>query len=56
MARTMGHMPSAICARSAARRELIRRAVLTHGLRPVDVSRYLGISKSSVAEHLRIAT
>ncbi len=36
---------------SAARRELIRRAVLTLGLRSVDVSRYLSISKSSVSEH-----
>jgi predicted DNA binding protein len=32
------------------------RAVLRHGMRPVDVSRYLGISKSSVAEHLRIVS
>jgi predicted ArsR family transcriptional regulator len=38
---------------SGARRELIRLAVLTHGMRAVDVSQYLGISRSSVTEHLR---
>jgi DNA-binding CsgD family transcriptional regulator len=37
---------------SAARRELIRVAVVGRGLRPVDVSRLLRISTASVAEHL----
>jgi DNA-binding CsgD family transcriptional regulator len=37
---------------SAARRELIRVAVVGQGIRPVDVSRLLGISTASVAEHL----
>ena len=38
---------------SAARRELIRAAVLERGIRPVAVSRYLGISTAAVAQHLR---
>ena len=46
----------ASAAGEGAWRELIRRAVLTHGMRPVEVSRYLSISKSSVAEHLRIVS
>jgi hypothetical protein len=37
---------------SAARRDLIRVAVVERGIRPVDVSRLLGISTASVAEHL----
>ena len=37
---------------SAARRELIRVAVLEHGLRRVDVSRFLGVSRSSVTEQV----
>jgi hypothetical protein len=37
---------------SAAWRELIRRAVLTHGM----WSRCLGISKSSFAEHLLVVS
>ncbi len=38
---------------SAARREVIRREVLGRRIRPVDVSRYLGISTAAVAQHLR---
>ncbi len=37
---------------SAARRELIRVAVVERGIRPVDLSRLLGISTASVAERL----
>jgi hypothetical protein len=36
----------------AARRDLFRVAVVERGIRPVDVSRLLGISTASVAEHL----
>ena len=39
-------------AMSAARRELIRLAVVGRGIRPIDVSRLLRISTASVAEHL----
>lgn len=38
---------------SRARRELVAEAVLVHGLRPVDVSRFLGISTAAVSRHLR---
>ena len=37
---------------SAARRELIRLALVGRGIRPVDVSRLLRISTARVAEHL----
>jgi hypothetical protein len=37
---------------SAARRDRIRVAVVERGIRPVDVSRLLGILTASVAEHL----
>jgi putative transposase len=38
---------------SAARRALVRAAVVERGIRPVDVSRFLGIATASVAAHLR---
>jgi hypothetical protein len=38
---------------SAAWRALVRVAVVEHGIRPVDVSRCLGIATASVAAHLR---
>jgi predicted transcriptional regulator len=37
---------------SAARRDLIRLAVVERQIHPVDVSRFLGISTANVAEHL----
>jgi len=38
---------------NGAEEELIRAAVLERGIRPVAVSRYLGISTAAVAQHLR---
>jgi hypothetical protein len=38
---------------SRARRALVLAAVIEHGWRPIDVSRYLRISTSAVAQHLR---
>ncbi|MBI4518074.1 MAG: transposase [Deltaproteobacteria bacterium] len=38
---------------SRSRREVIRVAVLQRGIRPVEVSRYLGISTAAVAQQLR---
>jgi putative transposase len=38
---------------SAARRELVRRAVLEGNVRPVEVSRYLNIRPASITGHLR---
>ena len=39
---------------SRARRALIEEAVLRRGIRPVDLSRHLGISAAAVAQHLRV--
>jgi len=40
---------------SAARRTLIWRAVVERGIRPIELSRYLGIRAASVSGHLRAA-
>jgi hypothetical protein len=45
--------PGRAAAVSAARRDLVRAAVLEHHIRPVEVSRFLGISTASIAAHLR---
>jgi hypothetical protein len=37
---------------SRARRALILTAVLNHGIRPIDVARFLGISCAAVSQHL----
>jgi hypothetical protein len=37
---------------SAARRELVRRAVIAGNVRPVEVARYLNIRPASIPGHL----
>jgi putative transposase len=49
--RLRGRGRSAVVSR--ARRALVRAAVVERGIRPVDVSRALGISTASVSAHLR---
>ena len=38
---------------SAARRALARAAVVERGIRPVEVSRYLGVSRAAITAQLR---
>ena len=38
---------------SAARRVLARATVVERGIRPVDVSRYLGVSRAAITAQLR---